>query len=187
MTRLLARGYTVVTDSLRRVVRNFGEIRIDYSQTQTASRATDHLRRRHRLHRARLESLSGSGEVLRDSECRRLVVRNPGILGSPARFGTGLMPFSAIDGNLATMWESDSATAIGKRIRIRFLAPLNPHTIRVAFADTAAVGPPVARVVVTTAAGQVTDACPGHRRFPDAARPSRPDEVAPDHHRGLPA
>jgi arabinofuranan 3-O-arabinosyltransferase len=150
-------GYTVVTDSLRRVIRNFGEIRIDYTQTQTAT--------------APLTTFDAAIDFTEPGWNRYMAVAKyfgiasiaasssqSGLLGTPARFGTGLMPFSAIDGNLATMWETDSATAIGKRIRIGFLAPLNLRTIRVAFADTAAVGPPVARVVVTTAAGRVTDA-----------------------------
>jgi arabinofuranan 3-O-arabinosyltransferase len=149
--------YTVVTDSLRRVVRAFGEIRIDYSQTQTAT--------------APLSTIFATTDFLEPGWDRYMAVAKyfgiasvtassaqSGTGGSPAHFGTGLMPFSAIDGNLATMWESNSATGIGQRIRIGFLAPLNPHTIRVAFADIAAVGPPVARVVVTTAAGRVADA-----------------------------
>jgi arabinofuranan 3-O-arabinosyltransferase len=149
--------YTVVTDSLRRVVRNFGEIRIDYSPTQTAT--------------APLATFDAVTDFTEPGWNRYLAVAKyfgiadvsassaqSGILAPPSQFGTGLMPFSAIDGNLATMWESNSATGVGQSIRIGFLAPRNPHTIRVAFADTAAVGPPVARVVVTTAAGRVADA-----------------------------
>jgi arabinofuranan 3-O-arabinosyltransferase len=150
-------GQVVVTDSLRRVIRNFGEIRIDYTQTQSAATplttfdaAADFTEPGWNRYFA-VARYFGIADVAASSS-------QAGLLGSPAQFGTGRMPFSAIDGNLATMWETDSATAIGKRIRIRFLAPLNLHTIRVAFADTAAVGPPVARVVVTTAAGRVADA-----------------------------
>ena len=150
-------GYTVVTDSLRRVVRAFGQIRIDYLPTQTAT--------------APLSTIFTTTDFLEPGWDRYMAVAKyfgvatvtassaqSGLGASPAHFGTGLMPFSAIDGNLATMWESNSATGVGQRIRIGFLARLNPHTIRVAFADTAAVGPPVARVVVTTAAGRVADA-----------------------------
>jgi len=147
----------IVTDSLRRVLRNFGEIRIDYSETQTAATplttfdaAADFTEPGWNRYTA-VARYTGIGNIAASSS-------QSGLLASPARFGTGRMPFSAIDGNLATMWESSSRTAIGKRIRIRFPAALNPHTIRVAFADTAAVGPPVARVVIATAAGQVTDA-----------------------------
>jgi arabinofuranan 3-O-arabinosyltransferase len=149
--------YTVVTDSLRRVIRNFGEIRIDYSQTQTATAplttfdaATDFTEPGWNRYMA-VAKYFGIANVAASAS-------QSGLLGTPSRFGTGLMPFSAIDGNLATMWETDSPTAIGRHITISFLRRLNPHTIRVAFADTAAVGPPVARVVVTTAAGQVADA-----------------------------
>jgi arabinofuranan 3-O-arabinosyltransferase len=149
--------YTVVTDSLRKVLRNFGEIRIDYTETQprvepltTFDAAADFTEPGWNRDTA-VARYFGIADIAASSS-------QSGLLGWPARFGTGLMPFSAIDGNLATMWETASRTAIGKRIRIRFLAPLNLHTIRVAFADTAAVGPPVASVVVTTAAGRVTDA-----------------------------
>ena len=150
-------GQVVVTDSLRRVIRNFGEIRIDYSQTQTAT--------------APLTTFDAATDFAEPGWNRYMAVARyfgianiaasasqSGILGTPSRFGTGLMPFSAIDGNLATMWETASPTAIGRHITITFLRRLNPHTIRVAFADTPAVGPPLARVVITTAAGQVVDA-----------------------------
>jgi arabinofuranan 3-O-arabinosyltransferase len=150
-------GSTVVTDSLRRVVRNFGEIRIDYSQTQTATAplntfdaVTDFTEPGWNRYVAVAKYFGIANVVASSAES--------GILAPPARFGTGLNPFSAIDGNPATMWESNSATGVGQYLRIRFLTRLNPHTIRVAFADTAAVGPPVARVVVTTAAGRVADA-----------------------------
>jgi arabinofuranan 3-O-arabinosyltransferase len=149
--------YTVVTDSLRRVVRNFGEIRIDYSPTQTAG--------------APLETFDAVSDFTEPGWTRYTAVAKytgiasvtassaqSGILGSSAQFGTGLNPFAAIDGNLATMWESNSASGIGQGIRIGFLRPVNPHAIRVAFADTPAVGPPVTRVIVTTAAGSIADA-----------------------------
>ena len=150
-------GYEVVTDSLRRVVRNFGEIRIDYSQTLTTTAplstfdaVTDFTEPGWNRYMA-VAKYFGIANVTASSA-------QAGIRAPPAQFGTGLMPFSAIDGNLATMWESNGATGIGQYINIRFLARLNPHTIRVAFADTAVVGPPVARVVVSTADGRVADA-----------------------------
>jgi arabinofuranan 3-O-arabinosyltransferase len=164
---------TVVTDSLRRVLRNFGEIRIDYTQTLTASTplttfdaATDFTEPGWNRYMA-VAKYFGIANVTASSS-------QAGLLGTPGRFGTGLMPFAAIDGNLATMWETDSATAIGKRIRIRFLTRLDPHTIRVAFADTPSVGPPVARVLVTTAAGQVSDAVRNTADFQTLRVPAGP-------------
>jgi arabinofuranan 3-O-arabinosyltransferase len=150
-------GYTVVTDSLRRVVRNFGEIRIDYSQTLTATAplstfdaVTDFTEPGWDRYEA-VAKYFGIANVTASSS-------QAGIRAPPDQFGTGLMPFSAIDGNLATMWESNGASGVGQYLNVGFLTRLNPHTIRVAFADTAAVGPPVARVVVRTAAGRVADA-----------------------------
>ncbi len=149
--------YTVITDSLRRVVRNLGEIRVDYSQTLTATAPLSTF--------DAVPDFTEPGWNRYEAVAKYFGIANvtasssqAGIRAPPNQFGTGLMPFSAIDGNLATMWESDGATGVGQYIRVRFLTRLNPHTIRVAFADTAAVGPPVARVVVKTAAGRVADA-----------------------------
>jgi arabinofuranan 3-O-arabinosyltransferase len=166
-------GSTVVTDSLRRVVRNLGEIRIDYSQTLTATAplttfdaVTDFLEPGWNRYEA-VAKYIGIANVIASSA-------QSGIRGTPGQFGTGLMPFSAIDGNLATMWESNSGTGIGQSITIGFLTRLNPHTVRVAFADTAAVGPPVARVVVTTAAGHVADAVRNTADFQTLRVPAGP-------------
>ncbi len=106
----------VVTDSLRRVIRNFGEIRIDYTETQprvepltvfdAAADFTEPGWNRY----AAVARYFGIENIAASSS-------QSGLLGWPARFGTGLMPFSAIDGNLATMWETASRTAIGKRLQ----------------------------------------------------------------------
>ena len=166
-------GSTVVTDSLRRVVRNLGEIRIDYTQTLTATAplttfdaVTDFLEPGWDRYEAVAKYLGIANVVASSAQS--------GIRGTPGQFGTGLMPFSAIDGNLATMWESNSATGVGQSITVRFLTRLNPHTIRVAFADTSAVGPPVTRVVVTTAAGHVADAVRNTADFQTLRVPAGP-------------
>jgi len=149
--------YTVITDSLRRRVRNFGEIRIDYSPTLTATQplttfdvATDFLEPGW----ARYEAVAkyyGVSNV-------KASTADSSIEAVPSQSGTGRLPFAAIDGNLATMWESGSHHgAVGQWIRISFVRRLNPGTISVAFADNSAIGPPVTRVEVTTAAGRVTD------------------------------
>ena len=104
--------YTIVTDSLRRVIRNFGEIRIDYTQTQTAATplttfdaAVDFTEPGWNRYTA-VARYFGIADIAAGSS-------QAGLLGFPARFGTGLNPFSAIDGNPATMWETDGATAVG--------------------------------------------------------------------------
>ena len=56
------------------------------------------------------------------------------------------------------MWESGSWNGpVGQWIQTDFDAPVNPNPIRVAFADSTSIGPPVTQVTVSTAAGQVSD------------------------------
>jgi len=147
---------TVVTDSLRRRVRNFGEIRDDYSPTRTASQrlttfeaATDFIE----------PAWSGYEAVARYSGIERVVASSSDadIDTVPNQSGTGLYPFAAVDGNLKTMWESDSRYGpVGQWIRITFDTTIDPSRIRVAFADDPAIGPPVRTIEITTSAGRVT-------------------------------
>ena len=88
----------------------------------------------------------------------------------PSQWASGLLPYSAVDGDLRTMWESGSWTGpVGQWIQLDFDSPVDPGKIHVAFADSAALGPPVAQVGVSTAAGQVTDPVAAHRRRAAAA------------------
>ncbi|HUA43251.1 MAG TPA: alpha-(1-_3)-arabinofuranosyltransferase family protein, partial [Streptosporangiaceae bacterium] len=148
---------TIVTDSLRRRVRNFGEIRDDYSPTLTASQA--------------LTTFEATADYLQNDWRPYLTVaRYSGITNvtasssdadfdaPPDQSGTGRLPFAALDGNLATMWESGSLGGpVGQWINVDLDRPVNTRTIRVAFADDSAIGPPVTKVEVSTAAGQVSD------------------------------
>ena len=144
---------TVVTDSLRRRVRNFGEIRDDYSPTLRAAQS--------------LTTFEAAADFIEpgwaryEAVARYTGIKNvwaytsdSGIESIPSQSGTGLLPFAAIDGNLNTMWESGSKTdPVGQWIRIKFDAPIDPGRIRVAFADSPAIGPPVSSVQVRTQAG----------------------------------
>lgn len=150
-------GQSVITDSLRRRVRNFGEIRADFSPTLTATDPA--------------ETFEATGDYLEPGWLPFLsVARYSGIanvtasssesdIGAiPQQSGTGRLPFAALDGNPGTMWESGSWTGpVGQWIRVDLKALLDPRVIRVAFADNAAIGPPVTKVAVSTAAGTVTD------------------------------
>jgi arabinofuranan 3-O-arabinosyltransferase len=147
----------VITDSLRRIVRNFGEIRIDYSQTLTA--------------REPAQTYDAVGDFLMPGWDKYLAVARyygiagvtasssgAGISAWPGQSATGLMPYSAIDGNLRTMWESASTSGpVGQWIQVSFQHPVDLSAIRVAFADQQSVGPPVTAVQVQTAAGQLTE------------------------------
>ena len=76
----------------------------------------------------------------------------------PAQWSSGQLPYAAVDGDPRTMWESGGWSGpVGQWIRLRFVSPVDPGSIRVAFAGWPLAGPPVTRVVVRTAAGRVTD------------------------------
>ena len=147
----------VITDSLRRIVRNLGEIRIDYSQTLTASdpastfEAADDYLEKSWLPDLTVAQFHGIANVTASSS-------GAGISALPGQSATGLEPFSAVDGNLRTMWESGSLTGpVHQWLQIDFEHAMNPGVIRVAFADSATVGPPVTRVSVQTSAGTLTE------------------------------
>jgi arabinofuranan 3-O-arabinosyltransferase len=148
---------TVVTDSLRRRVRNFGEIRDDYSPTLTASQplttfeaAADYTEPSWQRYEA-VAQYGGIANVTASSSASD-------IDAIPSQSGTGLLPYAAVDGNLSTMWESGSLGGpVGQWIRVDLLHALDPGTISVAFAHNLAIGPMVESVRVTTAGGQVVD------------------------------
>jgi arabinofuranan 3-O-arabinosyltransferase len=148
---------SVVTDSLRRRVRNFGELRTSYSPTLTA---TDPARTYEAVgdytepgwsRYLSVAQYQGIGDVTASSSAAD-------IGAIPGQWASGLLPFAAIDGDPRTMWESGSwAGPVGQWIRLRFVSPVDPGSIRVAFADRPSAGPPVTQVAVRTAGGQVTD------------------------------
>jgi arabinofuranan 3-O-arabinosyltransferase len=148
---------TVVTDSLRRRVRNFGEIRNDYSPTLTAGQsastfeaADDFLEPSWQKYLA-VAQYHGIANVTASSSAAD-------IQAIPAQFGTGRLPFAAVDGNFNTMWESGSLGGpVGQWIKLDFLHAENPGVISVAFADNIAIGPQVTGVEISTATGQVAD------------------------------
>ncbi len=147
----------VVTDTLRRRVVNFGEVRTSYSPTMTAAQpartfeaATDFTEPGW----ARYQS------VARYQGIRYITASSSaaGIGTIPANWASGAMPYSAIDGNLRTMWESGNWTGpVGQWIQIGFQHPSRARVIRVTFADNAAIGPPVSRVEVSTRAGRLLE------------------------------
>jgi arabinofuranan 3-O-arabinosyltransferase len=148
---------SLVTDSLRRRVRNFGELRRSYSPTLTASQPA--------------RTYEAVGDYTEPGWNRYLsVAQYQGISGVaasssasdigavPGQWASGLQPYAAVDGDARTMWESGSWTGpVGQWIRLRFTTPVDPGSVRVAFTGWPTVGPPVTRVAVRTAAGQLTD------------------------------
>ncbi|HUB38126.1 MAG TPA: alpha-(1-_3)-arabinofuranosyltransferase family protein [Streptosporangiaceae bacterium] len=148
----------VITDSLRRIVRNFGEIRIDYSQTLTArdpattfEAADDYLDPSWRPYLT-VARYHGIANVTASSS-------GSGISALPGQSATGLNPFSAVDGNSRTMWESASVTGpVHQWLQVDFDGPVDAGVIHVAFADNPSVGPPVTKVAVQTSTGTITQA-----------------------------
>ena len=148
----------MITDSLRRRVRNFGELRRSYSPTLTAGQpaatfeaADDYTEPGWARYQAVARYRGGISDVSASSSAAD-------IAAIPSGWASGLQPFAAVDGDPRTAWESGSWNGpVGQWIRVRFLDPADPGTISVAFADRPEVGPAVSQVTIATAAGQVTD------------------------------
>ncbi|HEY2307414.1 MAG TPA: alpha-(1-_3)-arabinofuranosyltransferase family protein [Streptosporangiaceae bacterium] len=148
---------SVVTDTLRRRVRNFGELRTNYSPTLTATQDA--------------RTFEAVGDYTEPGWARDLSVARyqgitnvtasssaAGIEAIPGQWASGLLPYSAVDGDRRTMWESGSlAGAAGQWIRLSFGSRRDPRVIEVAFTDSTALGPAVTQVAVSTAAGSRTD------------------------------
>jgi arabinofuranan 3-O-arabinosyltransferase len=148
---------SVVTGSLRRRAVNFGQLRTNFSPTLTATEPAD--------------TFLSADDYLEPGWARyQAVARYTGITGVTAsssdsdlkafstQWASGALPFAAVDADLRTMWESGSWNGpVGQWIQTGFDAPVNPHVIKVAFAVSTAIGPPVTQVTVSTAAGQVSD------------------------------
>jgi arabinofuranan 3-O-arabinosyltransferase len=153
---------TVVTDSLRRRVVNFGQLRSNYSPTLTATEpadtflSTDDFTEPGWSADEAVTQYSGISEVTASSSASDLQA-------SASQWATGLFPYSAFDGNPDTMWESGSNFGPpGQWIQATFDSAIRfgqgkDAAIGVAFADSPDIGPPVSRVTVSTAAGQVSD------------------------------
>jgi arabinofuranan 3-O-arabinosyltransferase len=153
---------TVVTDSLRRRVVNFGQLRSNYSPTLTATEpadtflSTDDFTEPGWRADEAVTQYSGISEVTASSSASDLQA-------SASQWATGLFPYSAFDGNPDTMWESGSNFGPpGQWIQATFDSAIRfgqgkDAAIGMAFADSPDIGPPVTRVTVSTAAGQVSD------------------------------
>jgi arabinofuranan 3-O-arabinosyltransferase len=147
----------VITDSLRRRLRNFGEIRIDYTQTLTARdslstfEAADDYLESSWLPDESLAVYHGIANVTASSSASD-------IQALPGQSATGSNPFAAIDGNSRTLWESGSLNGpVRQWLQVDFDHRIDPRVIHVAFADSVFVGPTVTRVTVQTSAGSLTE------------------------------
>jgi arabinofuranan 3-O-arabinosyltransferase len=156
----------VVTDSLRRRVVNFGQLRGSYSPTLTAGQPGDTFLSTADYTEAgwskylTVAQYAGIKDVTASSSAAD-------ITAFPSQWSTGTLPYAAFDPSMATVWESGAFNGpLGQWIQadfdsgVRFGragASSSGAVIWVAFADSLTIGPPVTKVTVTTAAGQVTD------------------------------
>jgi arabinofuranan 3-O-arabinosyltransferase len=148
---------SVLTDSLRRRIVNFGQLRTNYSPTLTSTEPADtFLSARDYTEPgwSRYQSVArytGVHDVTASSSASD-------IKAFSTQWASGALPFAAVDGNLGTAWVSGSWSGpVGQWLQVDFDAPVDPHVIQTAFVENASIGPPVAKVTVTTAAGQVSD------------------------------
>jgi arabinofuranan 3-O-arabinosyltransferase len=154
----LASSGSVLTDSLRRRLRNFGQLDTSYSPTLTATAplvtfdAADDYTEPDWDRYQSVAKYIGIADVTASSSASD-------IGAIPGQWGTGLQPFSAVDGNPKTMWESGSWTGpVGQWIQVSFDSPVTLRgSIGAAFYVNYADWPPVSQVRVSTAAGSVTD------------------------------
>jgi arabinofuranan 3-O-arabinosyltransferase len=148
---------SVVTDSLRRRVRNFGELRTSYSPTMTATQpantfeATDDYTQPGWNRYQSVAHYIGISDVTASSS-------TSDVSAIPAQWSSGGQPYAAVDSSAQTYWESGSwSGSVGQWIQETFDSEVNPNVISVAFNTNPALGPAVTAVRISTAAGQVTD------------------------------
>ena len=146
---------SVVSDALRRRVVGFGEPRVARSPTLTAGEpattflaADDYLVPGWRRYLT-VAAYQGIKDVTASSSASD-------IGGIPDQDATGYLPYAALDHDSRTAWKSGSWDGpIGQWIRVGFQHPLTTRTIKVGFVADSAIGPPVTRVAVEAAGGQI--------------------------------
>jgi arabinofuranan 3-O-arabinosyltransferase len=149
---------SIATDSLRRRAVNFGELRTNFSPTLTGTQPADTF--------LSAADFTEPGWGRYQATAAYAGIRNVTASSSDSdittfasQWATGTLPYAAVDGNLATTWESGAFNGPrGQWLQVDFDAAANPGTIMVAFDDNAAIGPPVTKVTVSTAAGRLTEA-----------------------------
>ena len=150
-----APGRAAVADTLRRVQRNFGELRGQTGPTMTATEddrrpgderdimdnAWDHY--------STVASYSGIKNVSASSSASDITsivqLDNPGTL-----------PFAAIDGNPFTQWMTGGWNGpIGQWLQVDLNRRLTPRNVTAMFAQDPWLGPSPARIAVSTQAGRI--------------------------------
>ncbi len=150
-----APGRAAVSDSLRRVERNFGELRGQTSPTMTAEEdpkisgdlrdimdnAWDHY--------STIASYTGVRDVLASTSASDV--------GSIAQLDNpGTLPYAAFDGNPFTQWETGGWNGpVGQWLQVDFDRRLTPANVTAVFTQDPWLGPPPVRISVSTQAGRI--------------------------------
>ncbi|MEV0405686.1 alpha-(1-_3)-arabinofuranosyltransferase family protein [Actinoallomurus sp. NPDC050550] len=162
-------GRPVVADSLRRVERDFGELRGHTSPTLTiAERANVPATRRDILEPgwdrySTVAAYTGIKDVTASASASD--VTSPAELDQP-----GALPYAALDGDPRTRWESGGWTGpVDQWLRVDFDHPLTPRNVTATFAQDDRLGPPPDEIAVETETGRAVQ----HLARTSAAQPLR--------------
>ncbi|GAA4487694.1 alpha-(1-_3)-arabinofuranosyltransferase [Actinoallomurus oryzae] len=150
-----APGRAAVSDSLRRVQRNFGELRGQTSPTMTADekpgRPGDE---RDFMENAwdrysTVAGYTGIKDVTASSSASD--IDSIAQLDDP-----GALPYAAIDGNPWTRWETGGWHGpVGQWLKVDFGRPVTPRNVTAAFSQDPWLGPPPSRIEILTENGRV--------------------------------
>jgi arabinofuranan 3-O-arabinosyltransferase len=145
----------VVADSLRKVERDFGELRGHTSPTLTAAERLDVPPTRRDIlepgwdRYSTVAAYTGVKDVTASASASD--VTSPPQLDQPAA-----LPYAALDGDPRTRWESGGWTGpVGQWLKVDFDHPLTPRNVTVTFAQDDWLGPPPDEIAVETETGRV--------------------------------
>jgi arabinofuranan 3-O-arabinosyltransferase len=150
-----APGRAAVADSLRRVERNFGELRGQTSPTMTASQDPGRPgNERDFMENAwdrysTVATYTGVKDVTASSSAAD--IDSIAQLDDP-----GTLPYAAIDGNPWTQWKTGGWNGpIGQWLQVDFGRPVTPRNVTATFTQDPWLGPPPSRIEIVTQNGKV--------------------------------
>ncbi|GLY91456.1 coagulation factor 5/8 type [Actinoallomurus iriomotensis] len=150
-----APGRTAVSDSLRRVQRNFGELRGQTSPTMTA----DERPGRPGDERDFMENAWDRYSTVATYTGIRDVTASSSAsdIDSIAQIDDpGALPYAAIDGNPWTRWETGGWNGpVGQWLKVDFGRSVTPKNVTAAFSQDSWLGPPPSRIEILTQSGRV--------------------------------
>jgi arabinofuranan 3-O-arabinosyltransferase len=150
-----APGRAAVSDSLRRVQRNFGELRGQTSPTMTADQRPgrpgderDFMENAWDRY-STVATYSGIKDVTASSSASD--IDSIAQLDDP-----GTLPYAAIDGNQWTQWKTGGWNGpVGQWLKVDFGRPVTPRNVTATFTQDALLGPPPSRIEISTQNGKV--------------------------------